>query len=65
MKLFNANKDGIAGKTVLAGSDVPGIGFPEGIPLDNTALQEGWVPFTVVFFDPGVIVDFSVTVEPS
>jgi len=65
VKLFNAKKDVLAEKTVLAGSDIPGIGFPEGMPLDNSALKEGWVPFTVVFFDPGVIADFSVTFEPS
>lgn len=63
-RLFNAKKGLLAEKTFLAGSDDIGIGLPAGIKLDNTVLEKGWVPFIVIFFDPDVIADYSVTIEP-
>jgi hypothetical protein len=64
-RLFNAEKGVLAEKTFLAGSDIPGIGFPAEIALDNTVLDEGWLPFVVEFCDPRMIADFSVTIEPT
>ena len=63
-RLFNAEKGVLAEKTFLAGSNIQEIGFPAEIALDNTVLEEGWLPFVVGFFDPGVIADFAVTIEP-
>lgn len=63
-RIFNAKKGVLAEKTFLAGSDIPEIGIPPEIKLDNTSLEEGWVPFIVIFYDPGVIADVSVTIEP-
>ncbi|HEX9136944.1 MAG TPA: zinc-ribbon domain-containing protein [Nitrospirota bacterium] len=63
-KLFNGKKDLLAEKTFPVGSDIPEIGVPARIALDNTVLEEGWLPFLVIFFDPGVIADYSVTIEP-
>jgi len=64
-RLFNAEKDVLAEKTFLAGSNIPGIGFPAEIALENTVLEKGWLPFVATFIDPGVIADFSVTIEPT
>jgi hypothetical protein len=63
-RLFNAEKDVVAEKTFLAGSNIPEIGFPAEIALENTVVEEGRLPFIATFFDPGVIADFSVTIEP-
>ena len=63
-RIFNANKGVLAEKTFLAGSDIPEIGIPPEIKLENTNHEEGWLPFIVIFFDPGVIADVSVTIEP-
>ena len=63
-RIFNAKKDLLAEKTFLAASDIPEIGIPPEIKLDNTILEEGWLPFIVIFYDPGVIADVSVAIEP-
>lgn len=64
-KLFNAEKGVLAEKTFLAGTDIPMIGFPAEIASDNSIRTEGWLPFVATFIDPGVIADFSVTIEPT
>lgn len=61
--LRNAEKKVLAEKTFLAGDQMAGIGLPEAISLENMAVEEGWVPFIAVFFDPGAVSDFFVTVE--
>ena len=63
-RLFNAEKGVLAEKTFLAGSNIPGIGFPAEIALENSVLEKGRLPFVATFIDPGVIADFSVTIEP-
>ena len=62
--LFNAEKDVLAEKTFLAGSDNMEIGLPPGIALENAVLQEGWIPFVTVFFNTRGIADYSVAVVP-
>jgi hypothetical protein len=63
-RLFNAEKGLLAEKMFLAGSNIPEIGFPAEIALENTVVEEGRAPFIATFIDPRVIADFSVTIEP-
>jgi len=62
--LRNAGNQVLAEKTFHAGIDVPEDKLLEESVFDNMILEEGWIPFVVVFLDPGVVSDYFVTIEP-